>query len=74
MIIVDSNILIDVIENDPLWSDWSDYQLTLLGQVLSLVFPVRRTDHSRNRPRFLRSRANGCLPRSVNDPQGMMAD
>jgi predicted nucleic acid-binding protein len=37
MIIVDTNILIDVIEDDPFWADWSDYQLTLLGQVHELA-------------------------------------
>ena len=37
MIIVDTNVLIDVMNNDPLWSDWSDYQLTLQAQVHELV-------------------------------------
>lgn len=37
MIIVDTNVLLDVVENDPLWMDWSAYQLTLQGQVHELV-------------------------------------
>lgn len=37
MIIVDTNILIDVIGKDPFWLDWSAYQLTLLGQVHELA-------------------------------------
>lgn len=49
MIMVDSSILIDVIENDPLWSDWSDYQLTLLGQVHELAInPVIYAELSAN--------------------------
>jgi predicted nucleic acid-binding protein len=49
MIIVDSNILIDLIENDPLWADWSDYQLTLLGQVHELAInPVIYAELSAN--------------------------
>lgn len=49
MIIVDTNVLIDVVEKDPLWSDWSDYQLTLLGQVHELAInPVIYAELSAN--------------------------
>ena len=49
MIIVDSNVLIDVVEKDPFWSDWSAYQLTLLGQVHELVInPVIYAELSAN--------------------------
>jgi predicted nucleic acid-binding protein len=36
MIFVDTNILIDVVENDPIWADWSQQQLqsaAALGEV-----------------------------------------
>src|SRR5258708_2098214 len=36
MIFVDTNILIDVVENDPIWADWSQQQMrsaAVLGQV-----------------------------------------
>jgi len=29
MIFVDTNILIDVVENDPVWADWSRQQLVV---------------------------------------------
>ena len=49
MIIVDSNVLIDVVEKDPFWSDWSAYQLTLLGQVHELAInPVIYAELSTN--------------------------
>ena len=27
-VIVDSNVILDVINDDPVWADWSDAQLT----------------------------------------------
>ena len=29
MILVDTNVLVDVVSDDPLWADWSERQLTL---------------------------------------------
>ncbi len=37
MIIVDSNVLIDVLENDPQWADWSISQLRAQSQIHRLV-------------------------------------
>lgn len=37
MIIVDTNVLIDVVENNPLWVDWCAYQLTLHGRTHELA-------------------------------------
>jgi predicted nucleic acid-binding protein len=37
MIIVDSNVLIDVLENDPQWADWSIAQLRAQSQIHRLV-------------------------------------
>jgi predicted nucleic acid-binding protein len=37
MILVDTNVLIDVIESDPVWADWSQQQLdlaTAIGEVV----------------------------------------
>lgn len=31
MILVDSNILIDILKDDPVWAEWSTDHLTLLG-------------------------------------------
>jgi predicted nucleic acid-binding protein len=33
MILVDTNVLIDVIDNDPVWADWSQQQLDLANAV-----------------------------------------
>jgi predicted nucleic acid-binding protein len=33
MILVDTNVLIDVIDNDPVWADWSQEQLDLANAV-----------------------------------------
>lgn len=37
MIIVDTNVLVDVIQNDPVWADWSLQQLLAHSQVHELV-------------------------------------
>jgi predicted nucleic acid-binding protein len=37
MIIVDTNILIDVLQDDPKWADWSIQQLQAQSQVHELV-------------------------------------
>lgn len=35
--LVDTNVLIDVLENDPDWSDWSIDQLRIQSQIHKLV-------------------------------------
>lgn len=41
MLLVDTNVLIDVLENDPVWADWSVRQLRAQAQVHELtVNPV----------------------------------
>jgi len=37
MILVDTNILLDVAENDPVWADWSQQQLELMALTETLV-------------------------------------
>lgn len=37
MILVDTNVLIDVLENDPVWADWSIQQLRAQSQAHDLV-------------------------------------
>jgi predicted nucleic acid-binding protein len=37
MIIVDSNVLIDVLENDPTWAEWSITQLRAQSQIHRLT-------------------------------------
>ena len=37
MILVDSNVLIDVLTNDPVWQEWSSAQLTRLGNTRQLA-------------------------------------
>lgn len=37
MLLVDTNILVDVLENDPEWADWSIHQLRNQSQVYQLV-------------------------------------
>lgn len=37
MIIVDTNVLIDVLENHPVWADWGAYQLTQQGRAHELI-------------------------------------
>jgi predicted nucleic acid-binding protein len=37
MIIVDTNILVDVVQNDPSWADWSVRQLLAQSQIHELV-------------------------------------
>ena len=37
MILVDTNVLIDVLEDDPVWADWSIQQLRVQSQVHDLV-------------------------------------
>ena len=59
MLLVDTNVLVDVLENDPVWADWSEQQLRAQSQVhelainpviyaeLSLAFDsVTATDHA----------------------------
>lgn len=36
-VLVDSNILLDIMTNDPVWGDWSMAQLDQLGQSAALV-------------------------------------
>ncbi|MCA0240706.1 MAG: type II toxin-antitoxin system VapC family toxin [Proteobacteria bacterium] len=37
MVLVDTNVLLDVLENDPAWADWSVGQLRAQSQVHELV-------------------------------------
>jgi hypothetical protein len=37
MVLVDTNVLLDVFQNDPVWSDWSVDQLRAQAQVHALV-------------------------------------
>ncbi len=37
MILVDSNVLIDVLTGDPVWQKWSSEQLTRLGNTMQLA-------------------------------------
>lgn len=37
MILVDTNVLIDVLEDDPVWADWSIQQLRAQSQIHELV-------------------------------------
>ena len=37
MLIVDTNVLVDVLEDDPAWSDWSTRQLRAHAQVQALI-------------------------------------
>lgn len=51
--LVDSNVLIDVLANDPQWADWSIEQLDKLGQQAALVInPLILAELS---PRFERA-------------------
>lgn len=37
MVLVDTNVLIDVLEDDPVWADWSIQQLRAQSQIHKLV-------------------------------------
>jgi predicted nucleic acid-binding protein len=37
MLLVDTNVLVDVLQDDPQWSDWSIHQLRVQSQVHALV-------------------------------------
>ena len=37
MLLVDSNVLVDVLEDDPVWADWSVSQLRAQAQIHELV-------------------------------------
>lgn len=37
MLLVDTNVLVDVLEDDPIWADWSLRQLRVQSQVHELV-------------------------------------
>lgn len=41
MLLVDTNVLIDILEDDPVWADWSEHQLRAQAQVHALcINPV----------------------------------
>ena len=41
MLLVDTNVLVDVFEDDPAWADWSEQQLRVQSQVHELsINPV----------------------------------
>ena len=37
MLLVDTNVLVDVLEDDPTWADWSEHQLRIQSQVHELL-------------------------------------
>lgn len=37
MLLVDTNVLVDVLEDDPTWADWSEHQLRVQSQVHELL-------------------------------------
>lgn len=37
MVLVDTNVLIDVLEDDPVWADWSIHQLRAQSQIHELI-------------------------------------
>ena len=40
-VMIDSNVLIDLLENDPNWADWSETQLTPLAEAgLAVINPI----------------------------------
>lgn len=39
-ILVDSNVVLDIVNDDPMWADWSDGQITRLQTTGLLVNPV----------------------------------
>jgi predicted nucleic acid-binding protein len=39
-VIVDSNVILDIICDDPVWGDWSDRQVTLYQSAGLLVNPM----------------------------------
>jgi len=39
-VIIDSNVILDIVHDDPLWADWSDAQVTTHQAVGLLVNPV----------------------------------
>ena len=40
-VLVDSNVLIDLLEEDPKWADWSEAQLTPLAEAgLAVINPI----------------------------------
>lgn len=37
MLLVDTNVLVDVLEDDPSWADWSEHQLRIQSRVHELL-------------------------------------
>ncbi|MCX7064746.1 MAG: DNA-binding protein [Proteobacteria bacterium] len=37
MLLVDTNVLVDVLQDDPMWADWSEHQLRVQSQVHELL-------------------------------------
>jgi predicted nucleic acid-binding protein len=37
LLLVDTNVLVDVLEDDPTWADWSEHQLRVQAQVHELL-------------------------------------
>jgi len=37
LLLVDTNVLVDVLEDDPTWADWSEHQLRIQSQVHELL-------------------------------------
>ena len=39
-VLVDSNVILDIVNDDPIWGDWSDGQVTLLQPAGLLINPM----------------------------------
>ncbi|WP_030131148.1 type II toxin-antitoxin system VapC family toxin [Pseudomonas sp. QTF5] len=53
MILVDTNVLIDVLEDDPVWADWSIQQLRAQSQIHELAInPIIYTELSQTFSNF----------------------
>lgn len=39
-VLVDSNVILDIVNDDPVWGDWSDGQVTLLQPAGLLINPM----------------------------------
>ncbi len=57
MLLVDTNILVDVLENDPQWAEWSLIQLRAQSQIHDLL--INPVDLYRAFPYFFQSRGAG---------------
>jgi len=71
-VLVDSNVILDVFENDPEWADWSESQLEEWGDVAPLyINPVIYTEISIGFEKIeeLEAAVNGCGFRMLQIPK-----